>query len=188
MQYAYQEAGFTPDWDKDPYRVFVYTTLQERATQMSHRNTGKAVGDNEPVLKGILTNVAADEARHFTFYRRVFKAILEFDPNRALQSAVAIMPSLAMPGSSMPNFREMADIVRRVGIYGPWDYKHIVEEAIEFWKIELMTGLNEMGRNAQEKILEIPKRLQSVAEYIESKTSEKSFSFDFIYNRIFALG
>ena len=27
MQYAYQEKGFSPDWDKDPYRVFVYTTL-----------------------------------------------------------------------------------------------------------------------------------------------------------------
>ena len=41
MQFEYLKAGFEPAWDKDPYRVFVYTTLQERATQVSHANTGK---------------------------------------------------------------------------------------------------------------------------------------------------
>ncbi|MDX1545549.1 MAG: acyl-ACP desaturase [Rhodothermales bacterium] len=187
MQYAYQEAGFTPDWDKDPYRVFVYTTLQERATQYSHRNTGRLAGEEEPVLKKILSAVAADEAKHFTFYRNVFQSILELDPNRALQSALAIMPSLEMPGSSMPHFKEMADVVRRSGIYGPWDYKKIVEEAIDFWRIEVLTGLNEAGRKAQEKILEIPDRLQKVAEYIERRSTSKTFSFAFIYDRMFSM-
>ena len=36
MQFEYLRAGFEPAWDKDPYRVFVYTSLQERATQVSH--------------------------------------------------------------------------------------------------------------------------------------------------------
>ncbi len=187
MQYAYQEAGFTPEWDKDPYRVFVYTTLQERATQFSHRNTGRVVGEEEPLLKGILASVAADEAKHYTFYRKVFEAILEVDPNRALQSALAIMPSIEMPGISMPNFKDMADIVRRTGIYGPWDYKAIVEEAIKYWKIDVRTGLSEAGRKAQEKILEIPKRLQRVAEYMERRSRIKSFRFDFIYGREFSM-
>ncbi len=187
MQYAYQEAGFEPEWDKDPYRVFVYTTLQERATQYTHRNTGRVVGDEEPVLKGIFQNIAADEAKHFSFYRRVFKALLELDPNRALQSALAVMPAIDMPGISMPDFKEMADVVRRSGIYGPWDYKEIVEEAIAFWNIELMEGLNEAGRKAQDKILAIPKRLGRVAEFIETRSQTKSFSFAFIYDRVFAM-
>ncbi|HYE57984.1 MAG TPA: acyl-ACP desaturase [Rhodothermales bacterium] len=188
MQFAYQEAGFEPAWDKDPYRVFVYTTLQERATQITHRNTGRTVGDEEPVLKGIFQNIAADEAKHFSFYRRVFKALLEIDPNRALQSALAVMPAIDMPGITMPDFKEMADVVRRTGIYGPWDYKKIVEEAIEFWQIEVIEGLNDAGRMAQEKILAIPKRLQRVAEYIESRSQSKSFSFGFIYDRVFSMG
>lgn len=187
MQYAYQEAGFHPDWDKDPYKVFVYTTLQERATQVTHMNTGRFVGDDEPVLKGILSSIAADEAKHFNFYRKSFKGVLELDPNRALQSALAILPAIDMPGVSMPNFRDMADVVRRVGIYGPFDYKKIVEEAIEFWNIEVLEGLNEAGRKAQEKIMALPKRLQKVAEYIESKRDAKTFSFDFIYGRSFAV-
>ena len=188
MQYAYQEAGFEPEWDKDPYRVFVYTTLQERATQYTHRNTGRVVGDEEPVLKGIFQNIAADEAKHFSFYRRVFKALLELDPNRALQSALAVMPAIDMPGISMPDFKEMADVVRRTGIYGPWDYKEIVEEAIAFWDIEVLEGLNEAGRKAQDKILAIPKRLGRVAEFIEGRSQAKSFSFAFIYDREFAMG
>jgi len=184
MQYHYLESGFNPDWDRDPYKVFVYTTLQERATQISHKNTGKLAGSDEPLLEGILDSIAADEAKHFTFYRNVFKAILEIDPNRALVSASAIMPAIDMPGISMPNFRDMADVVRRVGIYGPWDYKKIVEEAIKFWNIELLTGVNDLASKAQEKILSIPKRLEKVAEYIEQRTAKKTFSFDFIYNRI----
>lgn len=188
MQYAYQEAGFEPEWDRDPYRVFVYTTLQERATQMTHRNTGRVVGDEEPILKGIFTSIAADEAKHFSFYRRVFRGLLEIDPNRAIHSALAVMPAIDMPGISMPDFKEMADVVRRTGIYGPWEYKKIVEEAIEFWNIELMGGLDDAGRKAQEKIMAIPKRLQRVAEYIESRSGTKSFSFAFIYDRSFAIG
>ncbi|MEM1269015.1 MAG: acyl-ACP desaturase [Bacteroidota bacterium] len=187
MQYAYQAAGFTPDWDKDPYKVFVYTTLQERATQISHQNTGKLAGDEEPLLKGILRSVAADEAKHFTFYRRIFEAILEVDPNQALKSALDILPSIEMPGVSMPDFKEMADVVRRVGIYGPWDYKRIVEGAIKYWKIDSLTGLNEAGQKAQERIMAIPKRLQKVAEYLERRTVQKSFSFEFIYGRILVL-
>lgn len=186
MQFYYQEAGFNPNWDEDPYKVFVYTTLQERATQFSHKNTGKLVGEDEPLLNGILSNIAADEAKHFTFYRNVFKEVLKLDPNRAMVSASEIMPAIDMPGLSMPNFREMADVVRRVGIYGPRDYLSIVEEAIKFWEIETFTGLNELAKKAQEKILSIPKRLEKVAEYVEKRTTSKTFSFDFIYNRIIA--
>lgn len=184
MQFHYLESGFNPDWDKDPYKVFVYTTLQERATQFSHKNTAKLAGEDEPLLNGILSNITADEAKHFTFYRNVFKEIFNLDPNNALLSAVDIMPSIDMPGFSMPNFRDMADVVRRVGIYGPRDYKKIVEEAIKFWEIETLIGLNDLAKKAQEKILSIPKRLEKVAEYIEKRTESKTFSFDFIYNRI----
>ena len=184
MQYHYVESGFNPDWDMDPYKVFVYTTLQERATQISHKNTGKAAGEEEPLLNGILSSIAADEAKHFSFYRNVFKEILKLDPNGALISAATIMPAIDMPGNSMPNFRELADVVRRTGIYTPWDYKEIVEEVIKFWDIESFTGLNEIATKAQDKILSIPVRLKKIAQYIEQKAKSKTFSFNFIYNRL----
>jgi acyl-[acyl-carrier-protein] desaturase len=188
MQFAYQTAGFTPEWDKDPYKVFVYTSLQERATQVAHANTGKVAGAVEPTLHGILTSIAADEARHYAFYRRVFKELLRVDVNRALQSALSIIPSIEMPGLTVPQFKEMADVIRSIGIYGPWDYKRIADELIDFWNIAVLTGLNDAGKKAQEKIMKVSERLQKVAEYLDQRSTKKSFSFEFLYGRIVTIG
>jgi acyl-[acyl-carrier-protein] desaturase len=187
MQFAYLRSGFDPQWDRDPYRVFVYTTLQERATQVSHANTGKFCAGEEPTIGVILKNVAAEEARHYTFYRTIFKEVLARDPNRALDSAVRVMPAIDMPGIKMPHFRDLADVVRRVGIYGPRDYLEIVREQLSFWRIDALEGLNAIGRAAQEKLMEIPQRLERVAEAIESRTKRKTFSFDLTFAREFAL-
>lgn len=187
MQFEYLKAGFAPAWDRDPYRVFVYTSLQERATQVSHANTGKLASENEPVIGEVLSNVAKEEARHYTFYRSIFKAVLERDPNSAMISAAEIMPSIDMPGISMPHFREMADVIRRAGIYGPRDYLRIVEELIRFWAIEAVSGLDELGRKAQEKIMAVPARLLRVADMMETRSRAKTFSFDVAFAREFSM-
>lgn len=188
MQFEYLKAGFEPAWDADPYRVFVYTTLQERATQVSHANTGKLAGSYEPMIGEVLANVAKEEARHYTFYRTIFKEVLARDPNRGLVSAAAVMPAIDMPGISMPHFREMADVVRRAGIYTPRDYLKIVEAQIRFWAIDTMVGLDEMGKRAQEKILAVPARLERVAEAMETRSREKSFAFAVTFGREFKMG
>jgi acyl-[acyl-carrier-protein] desaturase len=187
MQFEYLKAGFNPAWDKDPYRVFVYTSLQERATQVSHANTGKLASEYEPMIGEVLANVAKEEARHYTFYRTIFKEVLKRDPNRALVSAAEIMPSIDMPGYTMPHFREMADVIRRAGIYGPRDYLKIVDEQIKFWAIDALEGLDEMGKRAQEKILAIPDRLRRVAEALETRSRAKTFAFDVAFAREFQM-
>jgi len=187
MQFEYLKAGFEPTWDKDPYRVFVYTTLQERATQVSHANTGKLASEYEPMIGVVLANVAKEEARHYAFYRAIFEGVLKRDPNRALESAAAVMPSIDMPGVNMPHFRDMADVIRRAGIYGPRDYLRIVEEQIRFWAIDTIGGLNELGKKAQEKILTIPARLERVADAMETRSRAKTFSFAVAFAREFAM-
>jgi len=187
MQFDYLKAGFAPAWDRDPYRVFVYTSLQERATQVSHANVGKLAGEYEPTIGIVLQHVAKEEARHYTFYRTVFKAVLERDPNRALDSAAKLMPAIDMPGVNMPHFRDLADVVRRAGIYGPRDYLKIVEDLIKYWAIDGLTGLDELGARAQEKILGIPARLGRIADAIESKSRRKTFAFDEVFRREFEM-
>jgi acyl-[acyl-carrier-protein] desaturase len=162
MQFDYMRAGFAPDWDRDPYRVFVYLASGAGDTDVA-RNTGKLASETEPMIGTVLANVAKEEARHFAFYRSVFKEVLDRDPNQGLESAAKIMPAIDMPGVNMPHFRELADVVRASGIYGPRDYLKIVEEQIKFWAIDKMTGLNEAGRKAQEKIMGIPARLERIA-------------------------
>jgi len=187
MQFEYLRAGFHPKWDRDPYRVFAYTTVQERATQFSHSETGKIVAEYEPRLGAILSQVAKEEARHYTFYRTVFEEILKRDPDQALHSASFILPAIDMPGVTMPGFKELADVIRRSGIYGPRDYLRIVQEQIRYWKIESLDGLGELGRKAQEKILGIPARLKRIADHMETKSRSKTFSFEVVFNREFAM-
>lgn len=187
MQFDYIRAGFAPAWDRDPYRVFVYTSLQERATQVSHANAGKLAAEFEPLIGVVLQNVAKEEARHYTFYRTVFREVLRRDPSQALESAAKIMPAIDMPGVNMPHFRELADVVRRAGIYGPRDYLKIVEEQIRFWAVDTITDLNEAGRRAQEKILAIPARLERIAQVLESKSRRKTFAFDVAFAREFVM-
>ena len=187
MQFEYLRAGFHPEWDRDPYRVFAYTTVQERATQFSHSETGKIVAEYEPQLASILSQVAKEEARHYTFYRTVFGEILKRDPDQALHSASFILPAIDMPGVTMPGFRELADVIRRAEIYGPRDYLRIVQEQIRYWRIESLEGLNELGRKAQEKIMGIPARLKRIAEHMETRSKSKTFSFEVVFNREFAM-
>jgi len=187
MQFEYLRNGFHPEWDKDPYRVFAYTTVQERATQFSHSETGRIVAEYEPRLAEVLAHVAKDEARHYAFYRSVFEEILKRDPDQALHSASFILPAIDMPGVTMPGFKELADVIRRAGIYGPRDYLRIVQEQIRYWKIEKLQGLGELGRIAQEKILGIPARLKRIAEHMETRSKAKTFSFEVVFSREFAM-
>jgi len=97
------------------------------------------------------------------------------------------MPSIDMPGASMPQFRAMADVLRRAGIYGPRDYLAIVEEQIRYWAFDALDGLDEIGKRAQEKILQIPARLTRVAEVLETRSRAKSFIFDVAFAREFSM-
>jgi acyl-[acyl-carrier-protein] desaturase len=81
----------------------------------------------------------------------------------------------------------MADVIRRAGIYGPRDYLKIVEEQIRFWAVDAITGLDDVGKRAQEKILGIPKRLERVADAMETRSRSKTFSFAVAHAREFSM-
>ena len=188
MQYRYIESGFNPDWQRDPYRLLAYTSLQERATQMAHANTGRTCAQYEPRIQRVLAHIAGDESRHYAFYRSTFAAVLEADTDTALNSLLKVMPALAMPGHTITDYEHMADVVRRANIYGPRHYQEIVEELLEFWNIGGLTGLSPEGAAAQEKLMRIPARLQRMADYLDAKAAApRSFSFDFIYDRAITL-
>jgi acyl-[acyl-carrier-protein] desaturase len=187
LQYQYLESGFNPVWNGDPYKLLAYTSLQERATQAAHAATARVAGRHEPLLQTIISRISGDESRHYRFYRDAFKAVLEIDPTRALQAALEIAPNLAMPGHSIAGYMEMADVVRRAGLYGPQDYRKIVIELLEYWDIEHIEPPDAAGREARDKLLAIPKRLQRLADLLEKRTNPKTFSFDIVYNRSFEL-
>ena len=77
--------GFNPQAAQDPYKGFVYTSFQERATRISHSNVARlAQRAGESHLKTICGVVAGDEARHERAYTNFIKKIFELDPSGAI--------------------------------------------------------------------------------------------------------
>lgn len=187
MQYAYIASGFNPEWEHDPYRLLAYTSLQERATQMAHANTGRTCGRYEPRIQRILAHISGDESRHYQFYRNVFSEVLKRDTERALYALLKVMPALAMPGHTIPDYDHMSDVMRRADIYGPRHYQKIVEELLAFWSIGTLSALRAEGRKLQDKLMKIPARLARMADYVESKAGPRSFQFAFLGNRVIKL-
>jgi len=188
LQFNYLKAGFYPDWEYDPYRLLVYTSLQERATQTAHANNGKSAGQYDPLIGSILERVATEEARHFHFYRTAFAGILKRDADHALDSIRRVIATFEMPGTNMPGFREMTDVIRRANLYGPRDFLKIVEEQMEHWGIASMTGLSDKGREAQDAILSFPERFRKICDRMDARATSRSFSFDVVFGREFSIG
>jgi acyl-[acyl-carrier-protein] desaturase len=180
LQYQYLEAGFDPDWEQDPYRLLAYTSLQEKATQVSHSNTGRLAGAHEPRLQRVLAHISGDESRHYAFYRSAFGEILNHDPNQALVSLQKVTLGFSMPGHNVTTYDDMSEVIRRTGIFGPREYQKIVEEVLEHWKVGALTGLNATGEQARDKLMKVPQRLSRLADYADAKATKRAFKFDFL--------
>jgi acyl-[acyl-carrier-protein] desaturase len=188
LQYEYIAAGFDPDWQQDPYRLLAYTSLQEKATQISHANTGRLAGNDEPMLQKVLAHLAGDESRHYQFYRACFAEVLRLDPNRALSSLLKVTLGFAMPGHNIAGFPEMSEVVERAGIFGTRQYLKIVEELWAYWNLAAMKGLNHEGEKALERLLKLPSRLARMADYQDAKAQPRRYQFAFLDGRSVSVG
>ncbi len=111
---AQVSGGITPD----PATLqdgFVYLALQELATRISHRATGKMMGD--PAGYDVMMQVACDENLHQLFYRDLAAAAIEVDPDGMMSRIERQVASFAMPGIGIPGFTEHAKRIAQAGIY-----------------------------------------------------------------------
>ena len=73
--------------------ALVYTTLQELATRISHRNTGLLLDD--PAGRAVMARVAADENLHHLFYRDLASAALECEPSEMVLAMDRVVRAFA---------------------------------------------------------------------------------------------
>lgn len=185
--------GFDPKTANDPYLGLVYTSFQERATKISHRNVGdlaKRAGD-EP-LHRICDQIAADEARHERAYKLFMGQVFERDPSGAIQAFAWMMKTkIAMPAELMADgqsenlFAKFSRVTQKAGVYTATDYASIIGALVEEWKIAGIQGLVGDAAAAQDFLCGLAQRYQKLAERIRFSGSEK---FSWIYGREIALG
>ncbi len=164
---ATMEVGYDSPYD-DPVALFVYTSAQELATRISHRNAG-TLTDDEVAYK-VMARIAADENHHYLFYKGVTQAMLDLAPSVVLEPLHRVLSTFEMPGIGIPEFGKRAMEMAKIGIYNlRIHHDKIVEPLLRDWGIADLTDLTPEGRILQEKILELPKQILRGARIFERR-------------------
>ena len=98
-----------------PSTCSAYVALQELATRIAHRNTGRLLGDSAGY--DVMMRVAADENLHHLFYRDLTSAAIELDPSTAVPAIERQVVGFEMPGTGIPDFAAHAAAIAKAGIY-----------------------------------------------------------------------
>ena len=157
--------GFFPD----PLDGLVYTSLQELATRIAHRNTGQYTDD--PLIEKLTARIAIDENLHYVFYRELAKSALEIDPSAMIMAINRQVVGFQMPGIQIPEFKAKAIQMAKAGIYDLRIHHDQVVLPVLFkhWKIDRLTGLTEEAEEAREGITNYLAMLDATATMYEEK-------------------
>jgi acyl-[acyl-carrier-protein] desaturase len=160
--------GITPD-PPTTHEGFVYLALQELATRISHRSTGRLMGD--PAGYEVMMRVAADENLHQLFYRDLAAAAIEADPSGMMIAIEKQVSGFAMPGVGIPNFAHHAGLIARAGIYDLSVHHDqiLVPVVLRQWKVDELEGLDGEAEQARERLM---KRLAK-SERVARRMSER---------------
>lgn len=184
--------GFNSRSENDPYRAFVYVSFQERATKISHANTGKLAEQcGDPTLARICSAIAKDEARHEEAYKRFFHKIVEADPENAVTAFAQMMeqrvsmPALLMSdGTDSDLFSHFAIVAQRIGVYTIRDYGEVIRHLVDTWGIASIFGLTGEAAKSQEYLCRLPDRYALKADRIEEALKKfPKEPFEWIFGR-----
>ncbi|MDQ2724172.1 MAG: acyl-ACP desaturase, partial [Actinomycetota bacterium] len=139
-------------------------TLQELATRIAHRNTGRLLGD-EPGA-AITARVAADENLHFLFYRDLAAAAIDVDPSEMVKGVDREVRNFEMPGTGIAGFAAHASAIAGAGIYDfSIHYDQILVPVVfRAWQIDQLTGLDSEAEASRDRLMAYLKRVKRVAE------------------------
>jgi acyl-[acyl-carrier-protein] desaturase len=152
-----------------PHDGLVYLTLQELATRISHRNTGKVLGD--PVGYELMARVAADENLHHLFYRDLAAAAFEADPSGMVMAVEREVKGFAMPGTGIPDFDRHAALIARAGIYDLAIHHSqiVVPVVLHQWRLTELEGLSPEAEASRDALLDHIERMGRIARRVQDR-------------------
>ena len=150
----------------------VYVALQELATRIAHRNTGKLLGDG-PGYE-VMARVAADENLHYLFYRDAVSGAIDVDPSLMVQAIFRQVRDFEMPGTGIDGFRAHAKRIAGARIYDFVSHYEqiIVPVVLRQWRVESIEGLSADAERVREELLRHIERLGRVARRFEERWQE----------------
>ncbi len=183
--------GFNPGTENDPYLGFIYTSFQEKATQISHKNTAVLSGKyGDSQIQLICGTIAGDEARHAKAYECFMQKIFELDPEEALLAFYKMMkkqismPALLMTDGESPTlYDDFSMLAQKLGVYTASDYANILQDLVGTWKIADIPNLSGDSAKAQDYLCALAPRYRKLAERKGSSSLPKN-KFSWVFNRI----
>jgi acyl-[acyl-carrier-protein] desaturase len=151
---------------------FAYVALQELATRISHRNTGKLM---DSAGHDVMARVAKDENHHFLFYRDLMKAALEVDPSGGVIAIERQVREFEMPGTGIPDFADHARAIADAGIYDFTAHHDqiLVPTVLRQWGVEELTDLTPEAEEARRKVVKRIGQVGRAAARIASRRAER---------------
>ena len=152
--------------------TLAYVALQELATRISHRNTGKLL--NDPAGMDVMARVAKDENLHFLFYRDAFTELLAIDPSTAMLALERQVRDFEMPGVGIPNFKHHAHAIAQAHIYDlQLHHDQILQPVVlRHYDIENVTGLSDEAEKARESMLVRIERTGKAARRLAERAAQ----------------
>jgi acyl-[acyl-carrier-protein] desaturase len=144
--------------------ALVYVAVQELATRTAHRRTGDLLEDRAG--REMLRQVSSDENRHFLFYRDLVGHLFAVDPSTTMAAVAEEVRAFAMPGVSIPGFREHAQAIAAARIYDlEIHLDHVVGPLLRWWRVGDVIGLDDDGEQARASLTHTLARLRRVASW-----------------------
>ena len=152
----------------------VYVALQELATRIAHRNTGKLL--NDPHGEAIMSRVAADENLHHLFYRDLASAALEIDPSGMVAAIERQVRTFEMPGAGIEDFKTHARVDRRrrclrLRVAPRPDPR--ARRVHQHWRIEQLQNLKAAAEQARERLVKHVEKVGNVAKRMQSRLAPR---------------
>jgi acyl-[acyl-carrier-protein] desaturase len=157
--------GWYPQFsEQGPLDGVVFTTIQELATRISHRNTGEITQDE--TAQKLCARVAMDENFHYVFYRDMAINAIELDPSSVVMAMHRQILNFAMPGAGIPGFRQKAKAMANAGIYNLRIHlEQVLRPVLEnHFRLAQIDGLSDAAKQARDEIFEHLDRLKRVAD------------------------
>ena len=192
-------SGMNPKTENNPYLGFMYTSFQERATKISHGNTGRlAAAAGDKYLQKVCAIIAGDEARHEKAYCAIMEELFGKDPDGAMLAFADMMrKQIVMPAHMMNDlyhqpthgrdlFADFSSVAEQAGVYDADDYADIIEHLISHWDVPSRKMLTAEGQEAQDYVCALAPRIRRLAARSLPRRKKKKktpVSYSWLYGR-----
>jgi acyl-[acyl-carrier-protein] desaturase len=170
---AQVQLGAVPE-PETPVDGLVYVALQELATRIAHNNTGRMVED--PAGYEIMKRVAADENRHYLFYRELVTEALAIAPELVVPAIDRQVRTFEMPGTGIKDFATHARAIADAGIYDLAVHHDsiLLPVVLRHWRLESLELADRESEAARASVLRHITRVGRAGERLARRRERRS--------------